>query len=83
MELAKVEQLLQGKDGQVRGAKIRENAKGKPVFINRPIQLLYPLELRSVNENEQEIPKENVKERPQRAAARNSMQSTHLMLEST
>ena len=81
-KLAKVEQLLQGSDGQVRGAKIRENTKGKPVFINRPIQLLYPLELRSVNENEKEIPKVNVKKLPQRAAARNSMLRTRLMLDS-
>ena len=81
-KLAKVEQLLHGKDGQVRGAKIRENTKGKPVFINRPIQLLYPLELRSVNENEKEVPKVNVEERPQRAAARNSMLRTRLMLDS-
>ena len=31
-KLAKVEQLLQGKDGQVRGAKIREKTKGKPSY---------------------------------------------------
>ena len=39
-----VEKLVVGKDGRVRGAKIKLIAKGKPVYIDRPIQKLYPLQ---------------------------------------
>ena len=44
--LARVEDLITGTDGLVRGASIKVKS-GK---LRRPIQLLYPLEIRSENE---------------------------------
>jgi hypothetical protein len=35
-----------GKDKVVRGAKIRVITKGKPIRMSRPVQKLYPLEIR-------------------------------------
>ena len=43
-KMAIVEDLIVGKDGVVRGAKLRKAGKGKPEFICRPLQKLYPLE---------------------------------------
>jgi len=40
-----IEETIVGKDGQIRGAKIRKMGKGKPEFINRPLQKLVPLEI--------------------------------------
>jgi len=40
-----VEDLIIGKDGQVRGASVRKVAKGKPEFLKRPLQKLFPLEI--------------------------------------
>lgn len=42
-----VEGLVVGRDEVVRGAKIRVITKGKPTHMTRPVQKLYPLELRS------------------------------------
>ena len=44
-KIGRVEQLIIGKDGVVRGAKVRKLVKGKPDYISRPVQKLYPLEL--------------------------------------
>ena len=41
-----VEQIV-GKDGVVRGAKLRLITKGKPIIVNRAAQKLYPLEVSS------------------------------------
>ena len=38
---------IKGKDEVVRGANIRVIAKGKPLRMSRPVQKLYPLEVRS------------------------------------
>ena len=44
--LAKVNQLLTGKDGLVRGAVVRiTSGKDRVTDLQRPIQLLYPLEV--------------------------------------
>ena len=40
-----IEETIVGKDGQIRGAKIRKMGKGKPEFINRPLQKLVPLDI--------------------------------------
>ena len=40
-----VEELIVGKDGHARGAKVRLVAKGKPAYLDRPVQKLYPLEI--------------------------------------
>ena len=44
--LARIEDLITGTDGLVRGASIKVKS-GK---LRRPVQLLYPLEIRSENE---------------------------------
>ena len=44
--LGKVEDLVTGRDGHVRGAKIRVASKGRgPTVLYRPIQRLFPLEV--------------------------------------
>ena len=44
-KLAKVEKLLTGKDNHVRGARLRLPLKnGHVTILQRPLQLLYPLE---------------------------------------
>ena len=49
--LARVKDLLTGADGLVRGATITVKSKNRrPSTLRRPIQLLYPLEIRSKNE---------------------------------
>ena len=48
---AVVESLVEGKDNVVRGARIRVITNGKPIRMARPVQKLYPLEIR--NETEQ------------------------------
>jgi len=42
-----VESLIKGRDEVVRGANILVIVKGKPMHISRPVQKLYPLEVRS------------------------------------
>ena len=43
--LARVEKLLAGKDGEVRGVEIRVSTlTGRPTTLRRPVQALYPLE---------------------------------------
>ena len=44
-KLGKVEELVVGKDQVIRGAKLKVLTKGKPVYLSRPIQKLYPLEV--------------------------------------
>ncbi|KAL9955946.1 hypothetical protein ACROYT_G037352 [Oculina patagonica] len=44
-KMGKVEELIVGKDKEVRGVKLRVITKGKPIFVNRPVQKLYPLEV--------------------------------------
>ncbi|XP_067041164.1 uncharacterized protein [Acropora muricata] len=46
-KIAVVESLIKGRDGVVRGANIRVIVKGKPMHISRPVQKLYPIEVRS------------------------------------
>ena len=42
-----VDELIIGKDGEIRGAKVRKAGKGKHEFIKRPVQKLIPLEIAS------------------------------------
>ena len=44
-KMGKVEELIVGKDKEVRGVKLRIITKGKPIFVNRPVQKLYPLQV--------------------------------------
>ena len=83
-----VKSLVTGKDGVVRGAEVRVITKGKPVHLSRPVQKLYPLEVRSEGEGHRETgarnrdtgnPTRNV---PRRNAALNSRCKSQLMLDS-
>ena len=83
-----VKGLVSGKDGIVRGAEVRVITKGKPVHLSRPVQKLYPLEVRSEGEGHRETgarnkdtgnPTRNV---PRRNAALNSRCKSQLMLDS-
>ena len=48
---AVVERLITGRDEIVRGAEVRTIAKRKYLRISRPIQKLYPLEIRATLES--------------------------------
>ena len=83
-----VEGLVTGKDREIRGAKVRVITKGKPVHLLRPVQKLYPLEIRSRGEGQRNTrardkntgsPTRNV---PRRNAALNSRCKSQLMLDS-
>ena len=63
-KLAKVQSLIIGRDGKVRGATLRvSSASGKSTVLQRPTTLLYPLEVNccdmangaSENEEENEV----------------------------
>ena len=45
-KIAVVESLIKGTDNVVRGAKVRVIFKGRPMRISRPVQKLYPLEVK-------------------------------------
>ena len=47
-----VEETIIGREGVVRGAKVRVTGTGKPEHLNRPLQKLYPLELSVRNESD-------------------------------
>ena len=97
-KIGKVEEVIQGRDGVVRGAKVRVITKGKPVVINRPVQKLYPLEvkaqtLKSSLTEEQEVKKSEGKVNkweavvdargtPHRAGAMDAGWKCRLMLDS-
>ena len=42
-KMGKVVGLITGKEGEVRGAKLKLITKGKAIFVNRALQKLYPL----------------------------------------
>ena len=77
-KLGKIEEVYTGNDGKVRGSKVKVITNtGKPSFINRPINRLYPLEVVESNsksniEHFDVKPKENVRVRPIRNAALNA-----------
>ena len=54
--LGKVEQLITGKDVEIRGANVKAlTKKGKPVYLNRPVQKLYSLEVRGPVQTRQTV----------------------------
>ena len=49
-KLALVEGLIEGSDGQIRGARVQTHSDGnRASILNRPVQCLYPLEVSSEN----------------------------------
>ncbi|XP_067025655.1 uncharacterized protein [Acropora muricata] len=87
-KLGVVESLVAGKDGIVRGAQVRVITKGKPVHLSRPVQKVYPLEIRSKGEGARNKSTRNqvvevpTRHAPRRSAALDSTWKTQLMLDS-
>ena len=85
-----IEELIVGTDKEVGGAKVKVAGKGKPVYLKRPIQKLYPLEVQAQpggNGEERETHVANsegaLHDRARRAAAViNSKAKTKAMLDS-
>ena len=48
-KMAVIEKLVKGKDGVIRGADIRVITKGRQTRMSRPVQKLYPIEVRSTS----------------------------------
>ena len=61
-KMGMVVRLIVGKDDQVRGAKVRTISCDKPQFLFRPLQKLYPLEVRDGDPENTET-NENVTEK--------------------
>ena len=55
-KLGVVEGLIGGKDDIVRCSKLRVATNGKPDHLSRPVQKLYPLEVKSEGENKVGVP---------------------------
>ena len=49
-----VENLVSRSDNVVRGTKVRVVTKGKPTHLSRPVQKLYPSEIKSQGEGDAE-----------------------------
>ena len=47
MRLGIIVRLFKGGDEKVRAVALKTSKNGKPIYLNRPIEKLYPLELRS------------------------------------
>eukprot|EP00112_Aurelia_sp_Birch-Aquarium-sp1_P018522 Seg443.5 transcript_id=Seg443.5/GoldUCD/mRNA.D3Y31 product="hypothetical protein" protein_id=Seg443.5/GoldUCD/D3Y31 len=88
-------ELIKGKDGIARGAKVRIGQKGKHQILTRSLQCLFPLEVRSLEVDEKSEKrgvnesKENDNPTPQgtrkgsqRAAAKDAQWKTRLVLDS-
>ena len=89
-KLGKVEELVVGKDQVVRETKLKVLTKGKPVWLNRPVQRLYPLEVRQgfnvadLEAGEPDVGADSsigVRNTPKRAAAIDSGWKTRAMIE--
>jgi hypothetical protein len=52
-KLGKIE-LIQGADGEVRGAVVKTYSGGRSHLLRRPVQRLYPLEIRGSGDHEEE-----------------------------
>lgn len=87
--LGLVEELIPGKDGMVRGAKVRVSVCGNRVTTwRRPVERLYPLEVNSVSEEPRETNEDTVTksplvmstaERPKRSAAVQARERINVM----
>ena len=94
-KMAVVEELVAGRDGVVRGAKVRLARDGKTVFLSRPVQKLFPTEVKHDEgknerkkkeecvgkENETRKVSEKRDERPKRAATLDSVWKTKNMID--
>ena len=75
-KMGEVTEVILGQDGEVRGAKVRINRNGKVVYLSRPVQKLYPTEIKRGDRTEESSDGENEvvtrAERTKRAAALDS-----------
>ena len=83
-KMAVVESLIVGKDKEVRGANVRVITKGKAVHLSRPVQKLFPIEIRTGTSEIPGVPKERVtgpqrRDVPRRSAALNAVWKTKLL----
>ena len=86
-KLAVVEELVKGRDNVVRGAKVRAIVKGKIVRLSRPIQKLFPIEVRDEEEVRQRSAtvvstQHAARSLPKRKAALDARLKTRIMLDS-
>ena len=80
-----VESLIVGKDKEVRGANVRVITKGKTVHLSRPVQKLFPIEIRTETSEISDVPKERVtgpqrRDVPRRSAALDAVWKTRAMV---
>ena len=83
-KMAEVTEVILGRDGQARGAKVRMVRNGKVVYLSRPVQKLYPVEIKRENKTKEDVSEmsdqNNTKTvRPKRAAALDSRWKTKRM----
>ena len=62
-----VQNLISGKDGQVRGVELRTTSHGKPHILTRPIQKIYPLEVSNANVSDDNGKKGNLEKGNQKS----------------
>ena len=84
-KMAVVESLIVGKDKEVRGANVRVITKGKAVHLSRPVQKLFPIEIRTETSEISDVPKERVtgpqrRDVPRRSAALDAVWKTRAMV---
>ena len=86
--MAVVEELVKGKDGETRDARVRVISKGKAHRLSRPVQKLLPLEVKQKNGVMNREQKEKVtrqtwerEKRPTRAAALDTDWKTRGMID--
>ena len=84
-KMAVVESLIVGKDKEVRGANVRVITKGKAVRLSRPVQKLFPIEIRIETSEISDVPKERVtgpqrRDVPRRSAALDAVWKTRAMV---
>ena len=81
-----VQTLISGRDKVVRGALVRVITKGKPIQLSRPIQHLYPLEIKCNTDFSKSVApakeREPTRRLPQRSAAIDAKWKSTLMLDS-
>ena len=85
-KLGKITRTIKGTDGTTRGAELQTMTNGRVMIIERPVQLLYPMEINAqedaitpeegsapedaITPEEGSIPEDAIHERPRRKAAR-------------
>ena len=78
--LGRVNKVIPGKDGVIRGAQISvSNRNGGKVDLYRPIQKLYPLEVSAMTETQNEPKEVQAAKPPRRATATDADWKCHML----